>query len=275
MDHFSQARLFFNSQSEPEKNHMIDALRFELGKVEIPEIRERMVGILAQVDKGLAHEVAVGLRVHVPKGGQQLNKSVPADAEPGSYEPVQKDGLLARSEALSMAGTPKDTIATRKIAFLVADGVNTSGMMVVKEVLEKEGAVVEIIAPYLGYVVAEDDSQVAVKRSFLTAASVFYDAVYIPGGVNSVATLAAEANAVHFINEAYKHCKAIAADAAAMQVLQATYFLKKLPSGFNNKDVMMEGVTVQEDPEKLAKQFVAAIKQHRFWEREKPRRVPA
>ena len=60
-DHFSQARLFFNSQSEPEKNHMIDALRFELGKVETVAIRERMLFLLSQVDNGLANEVAYGL----------------------------------------------------------------------------------------------------------------------------------------------------------------------------------------------------------------------
>ncbi len=275
MDHFSQARLFFNSQSEPEKDHIVDAFRFELGKVETPEIRERMVRILAQVDKGLAHEVATGLRVHVPKDGAQLNHSVPADATPGSYEPVNKEGSVTRSEALSMANTIKSTIATRKIAFLVADGVNTAGMDVVRKALEDEGAVIELIAPNLGYVIAEDDSHVVVKRSFLTAASVFYDAVYIPGGVNSVATLAAEANAVHFVNEAYKHCKAIAADSSAWQFIEATYFERKLPTSFSNENVMREGVTIQEDPDKLAKQFIASIAQHRFWEREKPRLVPA
>jgi catalase len=275
LDHFSQAKLFFHSQSEPEKNHIIDALRFELGKVETPAIRERMVGILEQVDKGLAHAVALGLRVRVPKEKRQLNGSVPADASPDSYEPVIREGSLARSEALSMANTNKSTIATRKIAFLVADGVNTSSMNVVKAALEDEGAVIEVIAPYLGYVVAEDDSHVVVKKSFLTAASVFYDAVYVPGGVNSIATLAAEANAVHFLNEAYKHCKAIAVDASALPLLEATYFLKKIPSDFTNETVMREGVMIQEDPDKLSRQFVSAIAQHRFWEREKPRRVPA
>jgi catalase len=275
MDHFSQAKLFFNSQSEPEKNHMIDALRFELGKVETAEIRERMVGILARVDKGLAHAVATGLRIHVPKNQEQLNHSVPADAAPGSYESVVKEGLVAKSAALSMANTNKDTIATRKVAFLVADGVNTASMNVVKEALEEEGAVIEIIAPYLGHIVAEDDSHVVVKKSFLTAASVFYDAVYVPGGVNSVATLAAEANAVHFLNEAFKHCKAIAFDAAASQVLEATYFEKKLSSDFSNENVMRDGVIVQENPDTLVQQFISAIAQHRFWEREKPRLVPA
>ena len=59
-DHFSQATLFFNSQSEPEKMHIIDALRFELGKVQTTEIRKRMLMVLNQVDKGLAAQVAYG-----------------------------------------------------------------------------------------------------------------------------------------------------------------------------------------------------------------------
>lgn len=275
MDHFSQAKLFFNSQSDPEKNHIIDALRFELGKVEIAAIRERMVGILAQIDKGLAHAVALGLRVTVPKEVDQVNHSVPADAAPGSYEPIISEGSLTSSPALSMANTKKDSIATRKVAFLVADGVNTSSMEVMKAALEDEGVVVEVIAPYLGYVTAEDDSHVEVKRSFLTAASVLYDAVYVPGGVNSVATLSNEANAIHFLNEAFKHCKPIAADSAAMQVIEQTYFLNKLPKQFNDENVMRDGVTIQEDAETLSTQFISAMKQHRFWEREKPRRVPA
>src|SRR4029453_19462008 len=79
-DHFSQARLFFNSQSEPEQNHIINALRFELGKVETPAIRERMLGLLAQVDKTLVSRVAEGLGVPVPrKPDKPLNMSVPAD----------------------------------------------------------------------------------------------------------------------------------------------------------------------------------------------------
>lgn len=275
LDHFSQARLFYHSQSIPEKNHLIDALRFELGKVEHVEIRERMVGILQHVDKSLAHEVALGLRVHVPKEKRPLNGSVPADAPPESYEPVLRDSTLARSEALSMANTKKDSIETRKVAFLVADGVNTSSMNVVKEALEAKGAIVEFIAPFLGYIVSENNEHVDVKKSFLTAASVFYDAVYVPGGVNSVATLAAEANAVHFLNEAFKHCKAIAFDASATPVLEETYFEKKVPSSFTTETVLREGIIVTDNAEKLSKLFISAIAQHRFWEREKPRRVPA
>jgi catalase len=73
-DHFSQATLFYNSQSEPEKQHIIRALRFELGKVETPAIRERMLALLAQIDKGLAVSVAEGLGAKIPTKARQANE---------------------------------------------------------------------------------------------------------------------------------------------------------------------------------------------------------
>ena len=275
-DHFSQAALFFHSMSEPEKAHIVDALRFELGKVETVAIRQRMVGILSQIDKGLAHEVAFGLGLHVPAEPEQpINHSIPADADPQSYQPVSMPGSISASPALSMAGTVKDSIKTRKIAFLLADGVDGAAVKVMQKALIDEGAVVELIAPRLGQVVAADGSAVPVDKSFLTTASVLYDAVYVPGGVNSVATVAATADAVHFLNEAFKHCKAIAADATAIQVLEATYFYAKLPPADNEAAGLREGVVIGADGSGLARQFVGAVKQHRFWEREKPRKVPA
>ena len=76
----------------------------------------------------------------------------------------------------------------------------------------------------LGFVIGTDKSTVPVQRSFLTTPSVLYDAVYVPGGVNSTATLEADPDAIHFLDQAFKHCKAIAADADALQVLRSTYF---------------------------------------------------
>ena len=275
-DHFSQARLFFNSQSTPEKNHLIDALSFELGKVKTVAIRQRMVGVLSLVDKGLAAEVAYALGLSVPKEPEQpINHSIPADGDPQDYQPLQIEGKLKKSYALSMAGTIKDSIKTRKIAILAADGVNPTSLNTVKSALLAGGGVVHVIAPKLGSIIATDDTEIAVDESFLTAASVLYDAVYVPGGTNSVATLEAEANAVHFLNEAFKHCKAIAADDQAIRVLEATYFSKKLPADFSDETVLKEGIAMGDDANKLGRQFIKAIAQHRFWDREKPRQVPA
>ncbi len=274
-DHFSQATLFFNSQSDPEKNHMVDALRFELGKVETEAIRQRMLMVLNQVDKGLAAQVAYGLGMHIPETPELINLSIPADADPLSYQPVKKEGSLTESPALSMANTIKDSIRTRKIAILAADGVMEAELMTVKNSLLAQGAMVDVIAPRLGTIAGANGTQITVDKSLLTVASVLYDAVYVPGGANSVATLEAEADAIHFLNEAYKHCKAIAATGDALQVLEATYFAKKLPEDNSDATVMREGVIIGTDAGNVAKQFIAAIAQHRFWEREKPRKIPA
>lgn len=274
-DHFSQASLFFNSQSEPEKNHIVDAFSFELGKVEIKEIRERMLGILSLVDKGLAGQVALNLGLHVPEPEKPINKSVPADGKQEDYEPVVMKSSLESSAALSMAGTIKDSIKTRKIAILVADGVDYESVIAMQDALMDKGAVVEIIAPRLGTVNGEKESIIPVNQSFLTAASVLFDAVYVPGGTNSVATLEKDPDAIHFLNEAYKHCKAIAADSDAKQVLEATYFSKKVPDESSDDTVMEDGIVIGGKIQLLSRQFIAAISLHRFWDREKVRKVPA
>ncbi len=274
MEHYSQAKLFYNSQSEPEKNHIIDALSFELGKVQTVDIRARMLGILAQVDSGLASAVAFALRLTVPKE-MPVNQSVPADADPMHYQSVIQEPSMTTSSALSMAGKGGNTIQTRCIAILAADGVDAKSVAAVKEVLLAEGAAVEIIAPRQNFIQAEDDSEIPVDKSFLTAASVFYDAVYVPGGTNSVATLAACPEAIHFLNEAFKHCKAISADSEALQVLEATYFFKKLPESYDEGTVLQEGIVVGNDLPEVAQLFVKAIAQHRFWNREPARKVPA
>lgn len=275
-DHFSQARLFFNSQSEPEKNHLINALRFELGKVKTVAIRERMLGILSQIDETLASSVAYGLGLAVPETPEQpVNKSTPADGDQADFEPSDVESLLRSSSPLSMAGTVKNSIKTRKIAILAADGVDGKSLNEVSTALEDGGAIIEIIAPRLGEIMTDGNVSIRVDQSLLTAASVLFDAVYVPGGDESVTTIAGEVNAIHFLNEAFKHCKAIAADEAAVEVLNATYFSGKLPQTTDNEAGVKQGIIISGDPAKLARQFIGAIAQHRFWEHEVERSVPA
>ncbi len=275
-DHFSQARLFYNSQSEPEKNHLVDAFSFELGKVKAVSVRQRMIGILSLVDQGLAAEVAFALGLQVQEEVEKpINKSLPADADPSDYEPIQVKEKLKKSAALSMQNTIKDTIKSRKIAVLAADGVDTKSFQAVVDTIRAQGGIVHVIAPKLGEVTGTDKKKIPVEESFLTGASVLYDAIYIPGGKDSVATLQSNADAVHFLNEAFKHCKAIAADVEASPVLEATYFFSKVYQEFSAETVLDDGIIVDQDPKSLVDKFIKAIAQHRFWEREKSRKVPA
>jgi catalase len=265
MDHFSQATLFFNSQSNEEQNHLINALRFELGKVEHPEIRERMVNILTQVDKGLADKVAAGLGITAKAPAQPINHSVPADENPKEYQPTKVKSSVASSRALSMATSRKDSIATRKIAFLAADGVDEDSFNAMKKALESRGAVIKVVAPKLGFIKGSAGTAIKADESFLTATSVVYDAVFVPSGKKSIAALSAEAAAIHFLNEAYKHCKAIATARETESLLSRTYM------DMSSQD---EGIVLQNNSF-FEKAFVKAISQHRFWERETARQVPA
>ena len=272
-DHFSQATLFFNSQSEVEKNHIVDALKFELGKLETESIRLRIVYMLTQVDESLAERVAKGLGIEVPPAPElPLNQSIPADGDPEKFQPTPVISSLKMSKALSMAGTVKDNIKTRQIAILATDGVDKVSLLTMKQALEDAGAQTKIIAPHLGFITPNNGNPIKVDQSFLTAASVLFDAVYVPDGLQSSAALTQEQDAIHFINEAYKHCKAIAADGAGVKLIDATAAGAKIHSaGKADKNSLALGVVQNGE----ASEFISAIAQHRFWEREKSGKVPA
>ena len=263
-DHFSQATLFFNSQSEAEKNHLVNALRFELGKLTIPAIRERMVGLLTQVDKTLAAQVAEGLGLPVPAKPQQpINHSIPADGNPKDFQPQTVPQRVEKSEALSMANTPKNTIKTRQVAILAADGVNETALAAVQEALLAQGAVTQLIAPRLGSIKGQKNKAIPVDQSLLIAASVLFDAVYIPGGAASIATLQDLPDAQAFIREAYLHAKPVAAEAEGIDLVNAALTGLTIPGD--------KGLILQKDTKAgVADAFIEAIAQHRFWEREKP-----
>ncbi len=271
-DHFSQAAMFYNSQTEPEQMHIINAIRFELGKVETKEIRERMLIVLNQVDKNLALQVAYGLGMQVPSTPSQLNFSVPADIDPKSYQPLMQKQGPENSAALSMiTNSLKGDIRTRKVAVLVADGVKETEINELKKALKAAGAMAEVIAPRGIFKTAEGNSM-GPDRTLQTVASVLYDAVFIPGGANSAAALEKEDDAVEFLNQAYKHCKAIGASSDAEVLMSATRFAKEL-SGTENDAA--NGVVIQKNAGKLVKTFVAAMGEHRFWQREKIALAPA
>jgi len=265
-DHFSQATLFWNSQSDPEKQHLVQALRFELGKVEVSRIRERMVGMLSQVDRTLAGMVAEGLGFTVPaKVDGQLNHSVPADADPKKFQPISLKQKVARSQVLSMENTVKDTAKTRKVAILAADGVDEDAVDAMERALAAAGAISKIVAPHGGTLRGADGGEVLVDFTLLTVGSVLFDAVFIPGGARSTNTLAGEASALLFVRETYKHCKALAATGTGLGLLEAAQI--------DPKDVLTrrEGVDAQ-----MAGAFIKAIAQHRDWSREsKAQNVPA
>src|SRR5579863_4733979 len=265
-DHFSQATLFYNSQSDAEKNHLTNALRFELGKVQRVEIRQRMIGLLSQVDKGLASNVADALGLSVPKKPEQpVNHSIPADGDVAKFQPKAKDQRIASSAPLSMANTIKDSIRSRKIAILTADGIDGVQVDKMKKALTAAGALTEVIAPKLGQVSTIKGVAIPIDKTLMTVSSVLYDAVYVPGGSKAIQMLAQKPDAVEFISQAYKHCKAIAFESETDPLIEKTLIGEDL-----RDKKTIPGVIISSGPEKdLSKDFIKAIAQHRFWEREK------
>lgn len=277
LDHFSQAKLFLNSQSEAERKHLTDALRFELGKLKIEAIQLRTLGLLKQIDQQLAADVAEHLGLEVPKTVEQMNHSVPADADIKDYESTVREPDTKLSPALSMANTAKNSIATRRIGILVANGVDGTAVANVKKALEAQGAMVKVIAKKLGPIAAAIGKDVNADMTFLTSASVLFDALYVPGGAESAATLMKNGDAIHFLNEAYKHCKPIAADNEGVDVLKASSIGRMLSAeNISNEELAIDlGIIIGKNDAVHTEAFIRAIAQHRFWNREMKDQVPA
>ncbi len=258
-NHFEQARLFWNSMTEPEKENIIDAAHFELGKVDRMEIRERMVyDMFNNVDHEFARRVAEGIGVEPPE-------------EPGDQLPEHD----AEDPTLSMNRRNADTIETRKIAVLVDDEFDNDQLEAVKSHLEEEGARVEIVSKILGDKSGESGESVKADKSHVTTGSILFDAIYVPGGEDSVEALLEQGDAKHFITEAFKHKKPIGASGEGTELFEAVE-LPGVEIAGENEIVEEHGVVTCTSGEisEFAEQFRDAIAQHRHWEREE-KEVPA
>ena len=270
-DHYSQARLFWNSMSPVEQTHIVKALRFELGKVQKESVRSRMLLLLANVADELANRVAEGLGLAVPSAkGVMLNLGgTGADGNLADYQSKPARADVGRDSALSMdaaakINADKKSIKTRHIAILATDGADVAAIADLMKTLMDQGAQTAIVATHLGTLKGQNGQELLINGTFQTVASVLYDAVYVAGGEASVKKLKQDADAVRFVNEAYRHCKPLAASAAGIELLKAAAY----PGAENI--LSADGVVTSNEAQVggLAPQFIALIKQHRFWSRE-------
>ncbi len=199
-DHFSQAAMFFHSQAEIEQRHIVNALRFELGKCETKAVRERVLFLLSQFDDGLAKDVAASLGIKVPKKiDGPLNANVGADADPKPLQPKKFAGDFVDSAPLSIIRSAKRGMNTAKIAMLLADGFAETEVDAVKQALIKAGGNSKIIALHGGTVTGDNGTEIVVDFSLPTVASLLFDAVYVVGGALSIKRLNAEPRAIDFV----------------------------------------------------------------------------
>ncbi|MDO0930585.1 catalase [Streptomyces sp. DG2A-72] len=255
-DHYTQAALFFLSMSDWERQHIIDAFRFELGKVGSMQVRQRTVEQLGHVHHGLAAAVAEGIGVEPP------------DKE-DTPQPEPSPALSMTSDKLRGDGS----IRTRQVAVLVGDGVDAAQVGTVREVMEDGGAIVEELAFHDGTVRDSDDGRHQVDRALPTVASVLYDAVVVPGGARE---LAGDATVQRFVRDAYRHGKPVGALGSGVDLVAMLEPDGLRLAGDGDGTVADRGVVTETSTgpasERFLSQLTAAIAAHRHWDRPPVRR---
>ncbi|WP_436775907.1 catalase [Yinghuangia sp. YIM S09857] len=237
-DHFTQAALFWRSLADWERDHVVDAFRFELGKCDTKTIREDVVAQLAHVDQDLAARVADGLGLDAPSPVQTASPSP--------------------SPALSMDNLAGDAgVATRKIAVIAADGADAGPLTGAMQAMAERGAVCEVVAPHQG-TLDTADGPVEALRSLLTMGSPLYDAVLVAGGSRAVTTLLGDPSAAEFLGDAYRHGKAIGALGDGSRLLEAA----GVPT--TGRGIVTDERT---DISGFVEAFADAVSAHRHWSR--------
>ena len=252
-EHYNQATLFFESQTPVEREHILRSFRFELSKVTIPAIRRRMVAGLRNVSEELATELAVALGFDLPEAMPRAAAVVPA-AE------------IASSPALSLTALPGEGgIQTRKIAMLVADGIEGEPLLPVLKALTDAGAVVRFLSNRLGRVTAVDGSTFEVDATLENSPPVLFDALVLPDGIDAVEKLSKDGHTLEFLKDQYRHCKSILVLGASSKLLKKAGIFEVLPSGEPDPGLL---VAKPSGYDAAAQGFVAAIAKHRHAQRD-------
>ena len=253
-DHYTQARLFYESQTPVEQAHIAAAFRFELSKVTVPAIRERMVASLRNASEELARKVAQGL------GIDALPDPMPrALAKPAKPE-------VDVSPALSLMARPGDgSIAGRKVALLVAPGVEGEPLSRLQAALVERGAVARLVGLRIGPFAAASGEAFDADASLENEPGFLFDAIALPDGGAAVAALAADGHTMEFIKDQYRHCKTILAVGASRQLLEAAGVPVKGANGQGDSGVF---VAEAGGAQAAIDQFIAGLAQHRHFGRE-------
>ncbi len=231
-DHFSQPAMFYRSLTLLEQAHIVEAFSFELGKVYEQSIKERQLQVLANVDADLCAQVAANLGLPAPAGSPP------------------EEGLL--SPALSQIVTEPGPISGRKIGVIADAGSDLAGIDKLRKAAVKKGATVHVIAP-AGGVLKRGKTQQVVGRTFATARSIEFDALVVAGGTAP----STDIKLVLLLQEAYRHCKALAAWGDGTDILEACGIPQDGP-----------GIVIGTSPAKpFSDELVTALGLHRAWER--------
>ncbi|MFT2019113.1 catalase [Streptomyces sp. 796.1] len=254
-DHFSQPRLFWQSMTDVEREHIIAAYTFELGKCDEQAVKERQLRVLANIDPELCEQVATGLGLPVP---EPTEPPTPAEASP----------------ALSQLGRtwPLDG---RIVGVVIGGAGDLEGVRAVRRAVLEAGMVPLVVAPSGGQLDPTGEP-IAIQRSFATARSTEFDALLLAGvpgpgadgygardakagGADAARAAASDPRVLLLLAEAYRHGKAIGGWAGAETVLEAAGVPTEAP-----------GVVVGESGGATLDRITELLADHRVWERFTP-----
>jgi catalase len=248
-EHFNQAALFFNSQTEPERAHIISGFRFELSKVTVPAIRRRVVSMLANVSAELATGVASGLGMTVPEAMPRVL------AEPPAPE-------VSKSPALSLMARPGDGgIRTRKVAIVVADGSDGKQVAALQQALFDAGAIGRLVGPRVGRFATAAGESMDADASLENEPGVLFDGLIVPGGDGNSELLAADGRLIEHIRDQYRHGKTLMFLGEAGSILEACGIAA---SGEDDPGLLVFSKATARAPAA----FIAALSSHRHAARE-------
>ena len=252
-DHYTQATLFYESQTPVEQAHIVGGFRFELSKLTVPAIRTRMLASLVNVSPQLAAAVAEGLGMPLPEA---MPKVLP---HPQSPE-------VTSSPSLSLMARPgAGGVRTRKVAILAAHGVHGASIQSVQAALLDAGAVPILIAPRLGMVRAADGVELEARGSLENSAPVLFDGLVLPDGEDGVALLARHGQTLEFLTNQYRHCKTVLVLGASSVMLDKAGISDLLPSGEADPGLVLCGA---DDVDDGVAMFIEALAKHRHPQRE-------
>ena len=248
-DHYTQAALFFESQTPVEQAHIAAAFRFELSKVTVPAVRERIVASLVNASPELAAKVAAGLGM----------KTVPGALPRALQTPVTPE--VSASPALSLMARPGDGgIRSRKIALLVADGVDGASIAALQAALFGAGAVPRLVAARLGPVTAAGGETLEPDATMENSPGFLFDALVLPDGAPAAEALAADGHTMECIKDQDRHCPTILALGASQALLGDAGIPLTLPDGSADPGLLLSDAS---QARTAAAEFIAAVGQHR------------
>ncbi|MBL0419292.1 catalase [Ramlibacter sp. AW1] len=255
-DHYTQARLFFDSQTPVEQDHIANAFRFELSKVTVPAVRERMVAGLCHVSEWLARKVATGLGIDpLP---EPLPLAMPDPAKPE----------VERSPALSLLARPGDgSLKGRKVALLVAPGVHGESLTAVQEALVAEGAVARLVGTRIGRMPTVDGNSLDADASLENEPGFLFDALVLPDGDEGVAALAQDGHTMEFIKDQFRHCKPILAIGSSHRLMAMAGLPMVLDKSYEQGGTGLV-FTDSGSARGAAATFIDAMRKHRHFGRE-------